>query len=105
MSTRKEESKMQRHLLIMVQHVIKIHAEKRVTSSWQGSINNALKYINKLKTGKECWDFEINELYEEAISYAAEEVRNGISIETLEALVDKEFVVLNCKVLLGVKLC
>lgn len=92
---------MQSNLLILLMHVIKSHAEKRINSSWQGSIKHSLKAINKLN--KELFDFEneLEELFEDAVYYSSLEIYGGKDELEVYELIDKELVILNCLMLIN----
>ena len=101
MNKRKDEQKMRSYLTRLVQHLIKIEAQQELALSWVNTIKNALKYIQPLANYEiEEWDTEIEDIWEDAMRYAAEEVDGGIRYKDLEAKVDKDRVVRTCLMLL-----
>lgn len=101
MIKRREISKMRSYLMVILTHVIKIHAEKRTTNSWEGSIYNAIIGILRLNVNKIDFELELNSLWEDAIEFASCEVKGGLEINDLENLVKQQLVVLHCLSLLN----
>lgn len=90
---------MKKYLTILVMHIIKVHAQEEVTNSWQGTISNCIQEIDKLKNSKVDYTSIIEEVYERALGKASAEVFNGIEIEMLERMINKELVINHCKTL------
>lgn len=100
MNKRRDNNQMRSHLLILVMHVIKIHAEKRKTGSWQNSIRYSLKGINKLNNRGVDFDIELEEVFEDALEYASLEINGGCNKKVVLSLIDKDLVLLSCKLLI-----
>jgi Domain of unknown function DUF29 len=90
----------QSYLLILLIHLIKNQTEQRLTASWVNSIRNSIREIKKLnlkdnKTSyyinKNEWENLINEeIIEDAIADASEEVLNGkFNRSQLSEMLDK----------------
>lgn len=99
MIKKKNEGTMKARLTNLVMHVIKIHAQKKVTSSWQGTLNNELEGILNIKDSKTDYTQQIEDVYERALGKASGEVFNGVEIEALEQMIDKRMVIQHCKTL------
>ncbi|MFB2920384.1 DUF29 family protein [Aerosakkonema funiforme] len=101
----------QSYLKILLIHLIKNQVEQRLTNSWANSIRNSVREIKKLnlqdnKTSYyvkiDEWESMLDDEFEEAISLASEEVRDGCySPYQLWDLVDKEQIMATGKSLLS----
>ncbi|MCL1472947.1 DUF29 family protein [Argonema antarcticum] len=101
----------QSYLKILLIHLIKNQVEQRLTNSWANSIRNSVREIKKLnlqdnKTSYyvkiDEWESMLDDEFEEAISLASEEVRDGYySHYQLLNLVDKEQIMATGKSLLS----
>ena len=101
----------QSYLKILLIHLIKNQIKQRLTKSWANSIRNSVREIKKLnlqdnKTSYyvkiDEWESMLDDEFEEAISLASEEVRDGLySPYELGDLVDKEQVMNTAKSLLS----
>ncbi len=91
---------MEKIVFNLLVHVIKVHAQREITNSWQGTISNSFNWVAKKKDTKYDFSDMLNELYDDAISFASGEIFNGISEDKLRVLLDKELVILNCKMIL-----
>lgn len=96
MIKKQERKEMNSYILVLLVHVIKIHAEKRKTRSWQNSIRNAVKKINELKDKKADLSIDLEEHYETALAMASTEIMYGIEISKLESILDQELIILHC---------
>lgn len=76
----------QSYLLVMLVHLIKNQVEQRLTGSWANSIRTSIREIKKLnlKENKTSyyinideWEDVLEEVIEDAIAEASEEVMNG----------------------------
>lgn len=100
---KKDNNKMKSYLMNLMVHVIKIHAQEKTTSSWLGSMNNALKYIRQLQDSpltEEQWLLKLEDIYEDSLIYASNEIFNGCEVEYLETKVNKLIVLLHCYTLI-----
>jgi len=84
-------NKIESFLEILLLHLIKEHAEKRSTRSWQASIYNAVRQIKKInkrrKSGgyylsKEELKESVEECYQASLKYASVEAFGGVLDET-----------------------
>ncbi|BAZ45394.1 hypothetical protein NIES4102_24160 [Chondrocystis sp. NIES-4102] len=100
MSVEDKLNKIYSYLVILLVHIIKQEAENRTTSSWDRSIYNSIKYINKTNKrrssgGYYACDETLNELideaYEHALSEASFEAFEGkMSLQTLAEKVNSD---------------
>ncbi|BAZ43596.1 hypothetical protein NIES4102_05970 [Chondrocystis sp. NIES-4102] len=85
-------------LVILLIHLIKIQAEKRVTKSWRNSIVNSLLEIQKRNhLGKKShyikqndWEDSFQQSLPVALIKACEEVFVGIDLDELVGLIDQQ---------------
>ena len=78
MSVEDKLNKIYSYMVILLVHLIKQEAENRTTSSWNRSIYNSIKYINKTNKrrrsgGYYASDEVLNEIIEEAYEHALSE--------------------------------
>jgi len=92
------------YLNILLIHLIKNQIEQRLTSSWANSIRNSIRQIKKLNTKDNKTSYYINlnewenlieeEVMEDAIADASEEVMNGkFTRSQLSAMLDKNQII------------
>ena len=95
----------------MLMHLIKNQVEQRLTNSWAASISDSIIRIKRLNTKEnktsyylksDEWDEMIEESLDAAILAASVEVMNGqLSPNRLLELIDRNKVINNAKMLLG----
>ena len=100
MSVEDKLNKIYSYMVILLVHIIKQEAENRTTSSWNRSIYNSIKYINKTNKRRRSGGYYasdemlteiINEAYEHALSEASFEAFEGkMSPKELGEKVDLE---------------
>lgn len=100
MSVEDKLNKIYSYIVILLVHIIKQEAENRTTSSWNRSIYNSIKYINKTNKRRRSGGYYasdevlneiINEAYEHALSEASFEAFEGkMSPQELGEKVDSE---------------
>lgn len=88
---------MKARLTNVVIHVIKIHAQKVISNSWQGTLTNELQWVHKHKDKEVDYSTQIEEVYERALGKASAEIFNSLEIEALEQILNKQLVILHCK--------
>ncbi|HLP91025.1 MAG TPA: hypothetical protein VK184_20885 [Nostocaceae cyanobacterium] len=92
------------YLHILMLHLIKNQIEQRLTGSWANSIRNSIKEIKKLNLKDNKKSYYINqdewenlieeEVIEDAIASASEEVMNGkFNRSQLSAMLDKQQII------------
>ncbi|MBD2676114.1 MULTISPECIES: DUF29 family protein [Nostoc] len=92
------------YLNILLIHLIKNQVEQRLTASWVTSIRNSIRQIKKLNIKENKTSYYINldewenlieeEVMEDAIADASEEVMNGkFTRSQLSAMVDKNHII------------
>ena len=89
---------LQSFLVILLVHLIKVQVEKRVTKSWRNSIINSLLEIQKRNhLGKKShyikqnnWTDSFQEALPRALIKASQEIFDGIDLDELIDLIDKE---------------
>ncbi len=101
MIKRTEKKQMKSYLLILLIHVLKIHAQKKYVAGWENSIRTSVKYINRLKDNSIPFDLELADLWEEALIHASIEIDGGCTVNHVESLVDKELIILHCLTLIN----
>ena len=92
--------KIQSYMLVLLIHLIKQAAERRMTSSWERSIRNALFWIPRINRRRKAGGWylpadelqeALNDIYERALDSAAAEALGGeLTASSLGALVDRE---------------
>lgn len=87
---------MYKFIFLLLVHVIKIHAQEEINPSWQGTINNACKYINKYIDSSINLEDELIGGWADALDYASTEVFRGIEKIQLENRVNKKIIILHC---------
>ena len=100
MSVDDKLNKIYSYVVILLVHLIKQEAENRTTSSWNRSIYNSIKYINKTNKRRKSGGYYasdeilneiIEEAYEHALSEASFEAFEGkMSPQQLKEKVDSE---------------
>ena len=100
MSVEDKLNKIYSYMVILLVHIIKQEAENRTTSSWNRSIYNSIKYINKTNKRRRSDGYYasdemlteiINEAYEHALTEASFEAFEGkMSPKELGEKVDSE---------------
>ena len=100
MSVEDKLNKIYSYMVILLVHLIKREAEARTTSSWDRSIYNSVKYINKTnkrrRSGGNYADDEtlaeiIEEAYDHALKEASYEAFEGkLTVAELEKRVDRD---------------
>ena len=78
MSVEDKLNKIYSYVVILLVHIIKQEVENRTTSSWNRSIYNSIKYINKTNKRRRSGDFYtsdemLNEIIDEAYDHALSE--------------------------------
>ncbi len=89
MSVEDKLNKIYSYMIILLVHLIKQEAEARTTSSWDRSIFNSVKYINRTNKRRRSGGYyanseTLNEIIEEAYDHALQEA----SFETFEGKID-----------------
>ncbi len=89
MSVEDKLNKIYSYMIILLVHLIKQEAEARTTSSWDRSIFNSVKYINRTNKRKRSGGYyansqTLNEIIEEAYDHALQEA----SFEAFEGKID-----------------
>lgn len=102
MSVEDKLNKIYSYMVILLIHLIKQQAEDRTTSSWDRSIFNSVKYINRTNKRRKAGGYYatretlveiIDEAYEHALTEASFEVMNGkLKVEELAQQVDREVI-------------
>lgn len=103
MSVEDKLNKIESYMVILLMHLIKQEAEQRTTSSWNRSIANSVKGINKTnkrrKSGgyyaqPEALKTMLEETFDDAMEEAAYEAFEGkLSIEELAAKVNRQQII------------
>ncbi|MDZ8189355.1 MAG: DUF29 family protein [Nostoc sp. ChiSLP02] len=102
----------QSYLRVLLIHLIKNQLEQRLTNSWAASIRNSIREIKKLNIKDNKTSYYINldewenlieeEVIEDAIADASEEVMNGkYTRSQLSAMLDKKQIITTATNLLG----
>jgi hypothetical protein len=89
---------LQSFLVILLIHLIKIHVENRVTTSWRNSIVNSLLEIQKRnQLGKKAhyikqtdWEDSFQQALPRALIKASQEAFGGIDLDELTNLIDRQ---------------
>jgi hypothetical protein len=100
MSVEDKLNKIYSYMVILLVHLIKQEAENRSTSSWDRSIFNAVKYINKTNKRRRSGGYyadslTLREIIDEAYSHALQEAsfeafEGKLSVSELGAKVDEQ---------------
>ena len=102
MSLEDKLNKIYSYMVILLIHLIKQKAERRTTSSWERSIFNSVKYINKTNKRRRAEGYYANqetlreiieEAYEHALKEASYEAFEGkMSVTELAEKLDASFI-------------
>ena len=91
MSVEDKLNKIYSYVVILLIHLIKQEAEQRTTSSWQRSIYNSVKYINKTnKRRRSGGSYASNEMLQEIIDEAYDHALTEASFEAFEGKMSPE---------------
>lgn len=91
MSVEDKLNKIFSYMVVLLLHLIKEDAEKRLTKSWKLSINNSVKQINRINKRRKSGGYyankaDLNEIIDDAFELALE----GAAIETFGGAYDEQ---------------
>ena len=103
MSVEDKLNKIESYMVILLMHLIKQEAEQRTTSSWNRSISNSVKGINKTNKRRKSGGYYVKpeaiatmfaETFDDAMEEAVYEAFEGkLSIEELAAKLDRQQII------------